>query len=595
MLAGGSPASPPLWDEIAAFFSCTCLPSDPSALLPSPLTCWPSSPSDGQGASATTTLLRDAWTLLERQATRFVRRARVARIVCLVLSDYAFIQNKCNRIRRACECRREARRRIHLQAEEDEALRATEEDEMKQTELTCEATWEAAHVRNAQRLADAISDLGGLWIKFGQFIASRADVVPQAYLEVMSKLHDSMPPKPFDEVSETLRRSLGASYASMFHSFEQTPVACASIAQVHRATIRPDCSMWRDSVGTVPRCSDVAVKVRHRGIEDLLDCDLETLQLATDYLYKLKPELDFRRLAQEWGSEVPKEADFMVEGANMAEINGDLESARQKYPCEHPLFPGKARIPEVFFVSKEVLIMRFVEGIPLTNLEAAAAIPPEKLVEQTKAIYGHMLFTTGLFHGDPHAGNFIWQPEEECLYMLDFGLTKRLSLQQRTPLAKACIGLATLNIAAVAQALDDLEYRLESLSPVEKYRLVEFLLRDTTPGTERRTEGSAEVTGYAGLPALNRMPADALPSHMLFLFRVVELMRGWAATLQLRISFPKLLLPYAEECLRASGQSLPPPDPMLAVQLMQSVTDGAKEQQSREEAKRNLLAPHVNG
>jgi len=228
---------------------------------------------------------------------------------------------------------------IKLAQRKDKSLRASlglsEDDEHEQLETM----WDMVHERNAAMLCRNIIRLSGFWVKVGQYLSSRADVMPPQYLRILSSLQDAVPPKPFDDVLHTLKEELGHEEQCLFESIDAEPLSTASLAQVHRATL----------VGG----RQVVIKAQHRGVASLMRQDMANLGSILSVVARFDKEADFGPVVREWTAEVLKELDFRTEATNMAEVRALLTARRIR-----AIVP--ASVDEL--VTQRVLVMDFCEG-----------------------------------------------------------------------------------------------------------------------------------------------------------------------------------------------------------------------------------------
>ena len=172
--------------------------------------------------------------------------------------------------------------------------------------------WKLKDERNSKRLYDAIVSLLGLWVKAGQYLSTRGDVLPDAYISILRTLQDAVPEKPLDETKETICQKLKIdSLDKVFKEFDPKPLATASIAQVHRAKLLDG--------------RQVVVKVQHKNIREKIMQDLVTLNLVIKIVAYFEPDFDFRPIVSEWCNEVPKELDFIIEAKNMTEVKDSIK------------------------------------------------------------------------------------------------------------------------------------------------------------------------------------------------------------------------------------------------------------------------------
>ena len=228
------------------------------------------------------------------------------------------------------------RRELGLTEEGDEDIHSVEE------------LWNAAHERNAQLAFESICELQGFWIKVGQYLSSRADVMPPQYLKVLAKLQDSAPAKPFKDVMATLTEELGDAEVSEVFSFIcPEPLSTASLAQVHRATLRAD-------------GRQVVIKAQHRGVGSLMRQDMENLKTILGVVSFFDKDFDFGPVVSEWTKEVLKELDFRTEAVNQEEVKALLERCQIQ-----AIVPATCK----GLVKERLLVMDFCEGFPIRDLK----------------------------------------------------------------------------------------------------------------------------------------------------------------------------------------------------------------------------------
>jgi ubiquinone biosynthesis protein len=254
----------------------------------------------------------------------------------------------------------------------------------------------------AQRLRMAVEELGPAYIKLGQILSTRPDFMPADFIAELSKLQDRVPPCPFEALRCIIETELKGTLEASFSAFEETPLASASIGQVHK--------------GRLHSGEDVAVKVRRPGISKLIEVDLEImLHLATlmeRHITELAPHRP-ATIVEEFAGTLEKELDFGLEAANMRRFAADFE----ENPAVH--------IPAVYraFSTTRVLTMEYVEGIKISQADAieTAGMDKHLLTVRGADLILTQVFLNGFFHADPHPGNlFVLRDNVICL--LDFGM-----------------------------------------------------------------------------------------------------------------------------------------------------------------------------
>ena len=288
-----------------------------------------------------------------------------------------------------------------------------------------------------ERVAAVLRELGPTFVKLGQMLSTRGDVLPPGYAEAFQSLQDDVGPIPFDEVEEQIRVALGAPPAERFSRFDEQPLATASIAQVHRARL--------------PSGEEVAVKVQRPGVRELILTDLSILQFIARQAEGQIPEvalLDVPGVLRELRKSITDETDFRVEAANLARF--------------HANFAGNDRvvIPEVFptHSGEQVLTMEWLDGVKISHAREAGCDMREvgRLYLQTAF---QMLLEDGCFHGDLHPGNVLVLSGNR-LGLLDFGMVGRLTEEMRENLVTIFFAIQRRDYRTVARVYWELSTRV---------------------------------------------------------------------------------------------------------------------------------------
>jgi len=254
----------------------------------------------------------------------------------------------------------------------------------------------------AERIRMAVEELGPAYIKLGQILSTRPDLVPADFIEELSKLQDNVPPCPFEDIRPMIEEALCGPLETHFAHVAEAPLASASIGQVHRARLHSG--------------DEVVVKVRRPGIRKLIEVDLEImLHLATlmeRHIAELAPHRPVT-IVKEFARTLEKELDFSLEAANVRRFAKDFEDN----PAVH--------IPKVYceLTTTRVLTMEFVDGIKISRIDLieAAGMDRHLLTERGADLILKQVFLNGFFHADPHPGNLFVLPEH-VICMLDFGM-----------------------------------------------------------------------------------------------------------------------------------------------------------------------------
>ncbi|XP_042453874.1 uncharacterized protein LOC122038283 isoform X2 [Zingiber officinale] len=398
------------------------------------------------------------------------------------------------------------------------------------------AIWEKAHERNARRVLNLMIEMEGLWVKLGQYLSTRADVLPEAYICLLKQLQDSLPPRRLEEVCQTIENELGKDMGDIFSQFVEAPLATASIAQVHCATLRNG--------------QEVVVKVQHRGIKEVILEDLKNAKWISDWIAWAEPQYDFNPMIDEWCKEAPKELDFNHEADKVDVV-----------------------IPDVIQSTEKVLILQYMDGIRLNDVESlnALGVNKQKLVEEITRAYAHQIYVDGFFNGDPHPGNFLVSKEPPHRpILLDFGLTKSISRSMKQALAKMFLACAEGDHVALLAAFAEMGLKLRVDMPEQAMNIATVFFRTSTPASEAlenvKTLAEQREKNMKVLQEKMKMnkkevqrfnPIDAFPGDAVIFARVVNLLRGLSSTLDVRVVYFDIMRPFAESTLIGSISSGP--------------------------------------
>ena len=275
-----------------------------------------------------------------------------------------------------------------------------------------------------QRLREALQKLGPIFVKFGQVLSTRRDLLPLDVADELALLQDQVPPFPGDVAVATIERAFRKPLDEIFTSFDRTPVASASIAQVHFATVR-------DKNG---REREVAVKVLRPGMLKVIDQDLALIRMMAAWVERLVPDgkrLKPREVAAEFDKYLHDELDLVREAASAAQLRRNMAGL------------DLVMIPEMFWdlIRPEVLVMERMKGVPVNQIERlrAAGVDIPKLARDGVTIFFTQVFRDGFFHADMHPGNIMVSVEPATFgryISVDFGIVGTLTQVDKEYLAQ---------------------------------------------------------------------------------------------------------------------------------------------------------------
>ena len=292
--------------------------------------------------------------------------------------------------------------------------------------------WRRIDSPRGMRLRLALETLGPIFVKFGQMLSTRRDLVPPDIADELAKLQDQVPPFPSEQVAATLRRVYGRPLDTVFASFELGPVASASVAQVHLATL--------------PGGTEVAVKVLRPGIEVVIANDVALLHMGATLLELLWS--DGRRLkphevVAEFARHLEDELDLMREASNASQLRRNFAGS--------PLL----LVPEVHwdYCSNDVMVMQRMRGTPVSQVTElrAQGVDIPRLARSGVEIFFTQVFRDGFFHADMHPGNIFVTPQGQYI-ALDFGIMGTLTEVDKNYLAQNFLAFFRRDYRRVAEA-----------------------------------------------------------------------------------------------------------------------------------------------
>lgn len=362
--------------------------------------------------------------------------------------------------------------------------------------------------KRARWLIRTLLNLGPTFIKIGQALSTRGDILPLEYVEELAMLQDNVPAFSSSEAIAVIEEDLGKSIYAIYRDFDPVPIAAASLGQVHRARLHTG--------------EEVVVKVQRPGLKGLFDLDVQALQKIVRFCYRYFPwakKYELQNIYQEFVSVLYQEIDYTIEGKNGDRFRENF----QDYP--------KVIVPKLYwqYCSKRILTIEYVPGIKINDCIAleAQGVDLKELNLVGVGCYLKQLLIDGFFQADPHPGNMAVSPEGSIIFY-DFGMMLEMQALDRDQMIKTFFAVLKKDTNAVIDSLVlmGLIEPIPDMTPVR--RLMDFVLQEFT---EKPLE----------LPSLKQMGGEIyeifeeqpfrLPAKMTFILKALTTLDGIARTL----------------------------------------------------------------
>ena len=376
--------------------------------------------------------------------------------------------------------------------------------------------------KNARRALDTFVTLGPVYIKLGQWLSSRADILPQPYLEELAKLQDSVPSAPFNQIKPIIEKDLGP-INEKFDEIDTESISGASLGQVYRGTISGQ---------------QIVIKVKRPGIEKVVAKDIKVLKkilpLALGFV---DPNLRYsaKAMLSQFIETIHEEMDYTHESKNLKKIKKDMENV------------SKVIVPSVFdeYSSKNVLTMEYLPGIKVTNVQALdeMGIDREQLVIDVHKVFFTMLLKHSIFHADPHPGN-ISVTDDGKLILYDYGMVGQINNETRFKLIRLYLALVEKNPSRVVNAMSD----LGMLTPGYNRMVIEKGIELSIRAMHGNKPDEMEVQSLMELAnqTMSKFPF-VLPKNLALYMRMASIIEGIYKTHDVDFKFVKVLRNILEE------------------------------------------------
>lgn len=456
----------------------------------------------------------------------------------------------------------------------------TEEAENKEVphfgeDTNSDAIWDANYEISARFLYVSILRLKGLWIKTAQYMSSRADFVPVAYVRELKRLQDEAPATAWADIN------IPRKIVKKLRDIDPVPIASASIGQVHVAYMK--------STG-----EKVVIKVQHPSSRTLMTDDFWSLNIISRIVAWMDPEYEFLEiLMKEWAKEARKELDFNAEAQNLldarkvtnkmfdgVEVLETNAAASYDQPKSTPV-PFQVEIPRPIMdlTTQDYLVMSFCEGHRVDDFQMMnkEGLTRDSVMDAVAQTFAYMMYTyseeqenkncsTGgvnIFNGDPHPGNIFLRKgtsknKEEgfTLVLLDWGLAKRMPSNKRIAFCQMAYAAVTVDFGLLLDSFKSIGLKLKRENIAEDMEGMRFFLRDIAPSGVARKRIRAKIrTDNRRMKAREKgqkIPVDGktYPSEFFFFIRVNELLHGLGSSMSINMAYLDVIAPYAKRGLQ---------------------------------------------
>ena len=385
----------------------------------------------------------------------------------------------------------------------------------------------------AEWLKRQLLRLGPTFIKIGQSMATRADLLPLAYIKELSTLQDDVPAFPLEVARATIERELDGKLEDLYSEFDPVPIAAASLGQVYRARLAASGEL-------------VAVKVQRPNLERIINFDIAVLRRMARFLSRyprLVRGVDWQGTLDEFAAVIFEEMDYIQEGRNAEKFQANFKSWNEVH------------VPKIFWShsSSRVLTMEFIEGTRLLDLQSLAerGIDPPAIVRLVARAYLKQLLEDGYFHADPHPGNLRVMPDGRLAFF-DFGMVGRITPKLQGMMIDAFFHIVERDVHGLTQDLINLNFLAPSINPEAIRPVVEKLFADYLNlklGQIRFKDLTYELAEI-----VYEFPFS-LPAHFTYIMRAIMTLEGMGIVMDPDFSFFDVARPFAREfMLRREGR-----------------------------------------
>ncbi|WP_335431034.1 ABC1 kinase family protein [Bacillus sp. JJ1609] len=378
------------------------------------------------------------------------------------------------------------------------------------------------------RIRCMLEELGPAFIKLGQLLSIRSDLLPAEIVKELEMLQDQVPPVPVEEIKAKIHQEFGRPVDEVFQSFNEECIAAASIGQVHEAVL--------------PSGEAAMVKVQRPGIRQVVYTDLEILMDLSKLIeqrYDWAEYYNITEMVEELSESVRRELDYSEEARNTEIVQMQFED------CE------SIKVPEIFhnYSTDQILTMEKIDGIKLNELHTMAATIDEKrkIADLLVSSFITQILREGFFHGDPHPGNILYIPENQQLVFIDFGQVGRLSASMRYDSSSMMMGILQEDTHQIVKAIFRMAYVPSDINERHFYDNVEAIRKmvDHSP-----KEGLSLGLTVMELFSAAQEHRIILPKEMTMMGKALVTIEGIISEMDPSLDMIALAKPYGEQLMR---------------------------------------------
>jgi len=372
---------------------------------------------------------------------------------------------------------------------------------------------ESLHEKNSLRITKMCRKLKGGTLKLAQFLSCRSDILPKAYIQQFATLQDQVPPLPFSKIEKHLADQLDQPIESIFKYIDKNATACASIAQVHRATLITG--------------EDVAIKIQLPGVDKLIQADLNVILACISILKGVLSQLNFSSIVEQLRSAILDELDFTFEAVSLSKFG-------QQFADKPDVV-----VPRIYpqHCSKKLIVMEFIEGTKITDhLDKCKADNNKDEVNRVLSnfvdCYSCQIFQNGYFHCDPHPGNFLIDKLGR-LVLLDFGSVHSFSKQEINNYQMLSFMVLCQNRDAVCSLLTKMDFKSSDDDPTVLLAFTDVIfsvMQKEFSGDYNSIDLSIQMERILGFANTNQ--SFSIPQNFVLLARVLLSLGGYLYTYQ---------------------------------------------------------------